>query len=107
MQLQMHWDINTSELIERRLSDVTTKPDRILAGKAVIEALLSCRNKKMGNSDNADSLLESYMHYGPWVRRLEDLSLLQVSNMITYINTHDEEQIVHHIMDLNPKVWQC
>lgn len=106
-EARMPPSINTSELIERRLSEVTTKPDKILAGKAVIDALLSCRNNKMGSNETADSLLESYLEYGPWVRNIGDISLLQASNMITYINTHDEEQIVRHIMDLNPRVWQC
>lgn len=96
-----------NDLIERRLSDVTSKPDKILAGKAVVDALCSCWAKKMGNNEQADSLLESYLYYGPWVRNINDLSLLQASNVITYINTHDEEQILHHIMDLNPMVWQC
>ncbi len=70
----------------------------VLAPKYILNDVRTVWVNKMGMESN--DLFNDWLQYGPWVEKINNLSMQQAYNLIAYMNKYDPEHIVWHIMDL-------
>lgn len=72
----------------------------ITATPTVIGQIVEEWTSKMWDTTDSAKLLSAYLRLWPWEVYLQKLTKLQADNVLRYIKSHDEEQIINHVMDL-------
>ena len=85
----------------KKLAELKIEPDKVYAGVSVIMELERVWQKVMWSW--IPELLTDWLEYWIWVRNINDLSLLQASNMIRFMSLHNSDEIAKYINYLSPK----